>query len=373
MKRIAPLVIAVIAFAAFGIFWIVSDRRAPQRIYDHYSTANTSADGLSLAAGYLRAHHKVALLTRPLARVKVERDAVIFRISDEPAFFFDPADLESNKIGPPKPRIRALLNDAEEAFVRGGGRLVLAGADERLEPDNTDLKGAQKVFPIWPNLGDLELCDCDPIAFGKLRPRMHAIYSVGALTVVARERIGAGELFQLSAPELLINQYLEKRSHLELLNALAGDRRPIYFDEVPHGIVSNDGALALMKEWNLGPFLLMLMAIAALAFWRAGRRIGRPEDDYRDTRSDAVDLVHSLAAFYTPSTSSAAAIALYHESLTRTVAMQSGLRGDVLRKRIDELTGGFTPPRKWDDIDAATFRAQLDTINEAFLKLRVTR
>src|SRR6185503_13692775 len=144
------------------------------------------------------------------------------------------------------------------------------------------------------------------------------------------------------------------------------DARPVYFDEVPHGIVSDDGALALLKEWNLGPFLVLLVVIAALVFWRAGRRIGAAEDDYRDTRSDAIDLVRSLGALYDEVTSNAAAIALYHDALTRTVASQSGLRGDALRKRVDDLTGGLTPPPKHASMPAAIFKRDLDRINEGF-------
>ena len=52
------------------------------------------------------------------------------------------------------------------------------------------------------------------------------------------------------------------------------------------------------------------------------------------------------------------ALKLYHESLTRTVAHTSGLRGDALRKRVDDLTGG---------------RRTMDAINEGFAKLQSSR
>ena len=63
MRRTWPLIVALLAFAAFGILWIVSDRRASQRVYDKYSTANTSPSGLSLAYGYLSKERKVGTLT----------------------------------------------------------------------------------------------------------------------------------------------------------------------------------------------------------------------------------------------------------------------------------------------------------------------
>jgi hypothetical protein len=155
-------------------------------------------------------------------------------------------------------------------------------------------------------------------------------------------------------PEIFQNKDLANAHHLALLVALTG-KRPVYFDEVLHGIMSGDGSLELMKQWNLGAFLVMLCVVAVLVFWRAGRRVGPPEDDHRDARSDAVDLVQSLAALYRDVTGKHESLKLYHEALTRTVAHTSGLRGDALRKRVDDLTGG-----------ART----MDAINTGFEKLR---
>lgn len=361
MKRVMPLVLAIALFFALAVLWIAGDRRAPERIYDTYSTASTADDGLSLAAGYLAKKRKVSMLTRPIGSSPLERDAVVFRVTESVPVFFDPEEFEGKKAGPPKPKRNPLLGDAEETFVRRGGRMIIASPEAL--PGAREIEGeAKKVFPIWPRV---EALDDESVGWPELPPRMHAIFASGARTVLARQRIGAGELFILSAPQLLANDDLA--NHLELLHALAGDRRAVYFDEVVHGIASDEGILALMKEWNLGPFLLLLFAVAALVFWRSGRRIGPPEDDHRETRSDAIDLVRSLGALYEEVTSNAAAIAQYHEALMRTVASQTGLRGDALRKRVDALTGGFVPPAKYEDIPAATFKRQLAILNEAFL------
>ena len=357
MRRALPIVLAVAAFAALTILWIASDRRASQRIYDDYSSANTSAKGLSLASGYLAKHHKVSMLTRSIARAQLEHNAVVFRVVNEAPLFFDPEDLEEGQFGPPRPRREALLNDAEETFVREGGRLILAASTGALEVSPAGVNTAKKVFPIWRGVNDLEIRETWN-AFTTLRPRMHTLFASGAHAMVARERIGAGELFMISAPQLLQNDGLARGFHLQLLNALADTNRPIYFDEVPHAIVSDDGSLALLKEWNLGPFLLLLALVAILFFWRTSRRIGPPLDDYRETRSEAVDLVRSLAALYHGVTSYSEALSLYHEALTRTVATQTGLRGDALRKRVDDLTGG---------------RRDLNAMNDAFQKLQAHR
>lgn len=376
MRRLLPLILVALAFLVFGILWIVTDRRASERVYDHYSSANTSSSGLSLASGYLGKQRKVAMLTRSLARAPIERNAVVFRVSEELPTFFDPEDLDEQQVGPPKPRQRKLLSEADDTFLRNGGRMIISARDGLLETAGVE-KGAQtgvsvpqihKVFPIWPAVGDLRSSDLR--GFTQLRPRMVALYAAGSKVILARERVGNGELFVLSAPELLANGELSKASHLALLSALAGDGRPVYFDEMLHGIVSDDGSLALMKDWNLGPFLALLAILATLVFWREGTRVGTPEDDFRETRSDAIDLVRSLAALYRGVTSDGEAIALYHDALTRTVAHQTGLRGDALRKRMDELTDGMVPPAGRGKMPAAIFKRQLDLINQGFEVLK---
>jgi hypothetical protein len=371
VRRLLPLILVALAFAAFGILWIVTDRRASARVYDAYSSANTSNSGLSLASGYLGKQRKVAMLTRSLARAPIESSAVVFRVTDELPTFFDPEDLDEKQVGPPKPKQRPLLSDADDAFLRNGGRMIITAENGLLETAETDAKVVSKVFPIWPAVGDLKPeCDCKKLrGFTQLRPRMHALFIAGPRVILARERIGKGELFVLSTPELLANYQLSKAGHLALLSGLAGDKRPVYFDETLHGIVSDDGSLALMKDWNLGPFLLLLGILTILVFWREGTRVGTPDDEFRDTRSDAIDLVRSLAALYRGVTGDGEAIALYYDALTRTVAHQTGLRGEALRKRVDELTGGMIPPAGRGKMPAAIFKRQLGILNDAFLRV----
>jgi hypothetical protein len=303
------------------------------------------------------------MLTRPLGREPLERNAVVFRVTDELPRFFDPEDLDKDQVGPPRPKRLPLLTERDEAFVRGGGRIIVAAHEGALDAMTIEDKVARKVLPVWPAVGNLHLED-ESRAFLNLRPRMLPLFVAGGYVILARERIGSGELFVLSAPELLQNERLMR--NLALLTALAGERRPVYFDEVMHGITSDDGALALMKEWRLGPFLLMLAAAALLVFWRGGRRVGPAEDDARETRSDAVDLVRSLGALYHEVTSDTEAIALYYDALTRAVAHSSGLRGDALHKRIDELTGGLVPPQGAARMPPRVFGKQLEAINHGF-------
>lgn len=353
MKRALPLLLAIAAFFAVGVVWIISDRRASERVYDEFSSANTSDSGLSQAYAYLARRGKAAMLTRPLGRKPIEANAVVFRVVHELPVYFDPEDLDEKQYGPPKPRENPLLSDADDAFVRRGGRVILATHMGALPTGSPTAKTAVKVFPIWPGVDTLAVPELTS-SFLELRARMHAVFVSGDRVIVARERIGDGDLFVIAWPEIFQNAQLANAHHLALLVALAG-KRPVYFDEVLHGIASGDGSLELMKDWNLGAFLVMLCAVALLVFWRAGRRVGPPEEDHRETRSDAIDLVRSLAALYRDVTKKHEALRLYHEALTRTVAHTSGLRGDALRKRVDDLTGG---------------RRTMMGINEGFARLQ---
>ena len=229
-------------------------------------------------------------------------------------------------------------------------------------------KAASKVFPVWPGIDTLSLPESLGLAPRSLPREMHTIFAGNGEAVVARQTIGAGDVIVISVPEMFENKHLAAYHHLALLTALADEHRPIYFDEHAHGVASDDGVLALMTEWRLGP-LLILGGIAALfTFWRNARRIGLPDAEERDTRSDAVDLVASLGALYDRSMSNDDAIALYRAALERTVAAQSGLRGDALHKRVADLTHDLTAGAG----EKHAFNRQLNAINDAFRTLERT-
>src|SRR5205085_12574891 len=150
---------------------------------------------------------------------------------------------------------------------------------------------ARKVFPIWSGVDTVALPERTAFQTSDLRRGMHVLYAAGRDAIIAREVIGRGEVFVVAVPEIFANRNLATGSHLALLTALAGIGRPIWFDEYAHGLISDSGALALLRDWDLGPLLVLLGLAALLVFWRNSRRVGPAEDDFRDTRSDAVDLV----------------------------------------------------------------------------------
>jgi hypothetical protein len=367
VRRALPLLLAIAAFFIAALIWIGSNRVSGQAFGDG-SALNTSPAGTSLAYAYLGRRGMVKMLTTPLRGGAIPANAIVFRID---SYDGEDVDDEDDEQGGKKTKaIPFFLAPPDEDFVRGGGRLVIASRylGGALEIRNDAGKVAAKVFPIWPGIETLSLPAPAGLAPRSLPRAMHTIFAGNGEAVIARQSIGAGDVIVVCVPEMFENKSLAADHHLALLTALAGDHRPVYFDEYAHGIASDDGALALMTEWRLGPLLILGGIAALLTFWRNSRRIGLPDAEERDTRSDAIDLVASLGALYERSMSNGDAIALYRAALERTVAAQSGLRGDALHRRVADLTHGLVPGAR----EKHAFDRQLNAINDAFRTLERT-
>jgi len=408
MSRALPLLLAVAAFFTAALIWIGSSRVA-SHAFEEGSALNTSPAGTSLAYAYLGRRANINMLTIPMRNGAVPTNAVVFRMDS----YANVTGEEDDERGDKKTKaVPFFLPPVDEEFVRGGGRLVLASHyfGGSIEMRNDAGKVAAKVFPIWPGVDALSLPEAVGLAPRSLPRGMHTIFAGNGEAVVARQTIGAGDVIVISVPEMFENQHLAADHHLALLTALTDDgaterrplagwtaggspathsataagpaavqpasrrrydRRPIYFDEFAHGVAFDDGVLALMTEWRLGPLLVLAGVAALLTFWRNARRIGPPDAEERDTRSDAVDLVASLGALYGRSMTNGDALALYRAALERTVAAQSGLRGDALHRRVADLTQGLTPATG-EKIAAHAFDRHLNTINDAFRTLERT-
>jgi hypothetical protein len=351
MKRSLALIVMIVAFYIVAVLWIVTDKRASQHTFDESSAANTSDEGVSLAYGYLRRHRHVEMLTHLVGPDRLAKNGVVFRIGRtiQPNFLEEQEEEEESKPKTKKEthlhfkqRTNPLLTADEADWVEHGGRMVLAmaGSVGPLQSRYDAEAVAHKVFPFAPGIERISLPERRGIAPSSLGARMIALYVSGRSVVVSREPLGAGDIIVVAVPEMFQNKNLGVGNHLPLLIALSGAARPIYFDEYVHGLASADGPLDLLKEWRLGPFLLLVLGVAILKLWRGAARVGPPEEEFRDTRSEAVDLVSSLGALYRKSMTDKEALALYRDALTRTVAAQSGLRGDALQNRVRELLGG---------------------------------
>jgi hypothetical protein len=319
-----------LAYFVAALWWVRGQPGAREQVFPAGSVFNTAPEGVSLARRYLASRAgrrggpaRVAALERPVGEMGPEANAVVLRVR-------------------PGPERLTLLTSAERGWVERGGRLVLAlntgyGPVQVAPPP----AGAapDKVFPALAGVRRIE----PPVArtLGQGLPLdAHALFAAGGQPVLARWPLGAGDVLMLSAPEAIENGALGKADHLRLLDALAGSGRPVYFDEHVHGVESRPGVLDLLASWGLGP-ALALLAVAALALlWRERARLGPAEDDHRERRTEAVDLLDSLALLYDRALSPAQALRLYRRGLERQVGQQTGLKGDALARRVDDLTGG---------------------------------
>ena len=267
---------------------------------------------------------------------------------------------------------RGLLFPAEEEWIRAGGRFVLATSSEygALSTVNAARgESIEKADPVWPSA--LTIVPGDRVLAGWPLHQMSSVFVRGGRSVIARRSIGDGELIVLSCPEIFENQRIGAASHLALLQSLAGEGRPVIFDEWVHGLRTETGTVDLLAQWGLGPFLALLALTGVVIVWRRRSRLGPAETLWRDDRSEAVDFVDSLGSLYDRALSRHQKLALYNQALLRAVSRETGLRGAAAGARVSELLQGKTlpPAEKKGDLTPAVFQSHLETINEAFRRL----
>ena len=179
----------------------------------------------------------------------------------------------------------------------------------------------------------------------------------------------------LALPEVLQNDSLGKDDHLRLLVALAGEQRPVLFDEWAHGLGARGRLLRALLEWGFGPFLVLWGLGFATWLWRGRHSVGDPDPDPAEGRSEAVDLVDSLAQLYDRALSRREAAQLYRESFEKAVAARTGLRGRALARRMGEFLGAkggavaSAPGSRGKDLAPSEFLRELHTVGDAFRRL----
>jgi len=274
--RGAWLAAAALAVYVAGVaIWVGYDRRSAREAFAPGSVYATNEKGLSLAYGYLRERSagRAAVLRRRVDSESVPAAAVVFRVQPRWGPFLGeeeeegkekekdskdnkdtkdskdkkdekqekpadakkeaPKEKKKEKEEPPA-RVPPLLTAAEEAWVRAGGRLVLA-LDGWYGPvevkELAPRQAVRKVFPLWPGVSRLHPTERHGLS-GPGLSAAHAVVLAGATPVIARQPIGAGEVILLSCPEIFQNRFLARGHHLALLEALAGlgEGRRVYFD-----------------------------------------------------------------------------------------------------------------------------------------------
>lgn len=392
MKRGALLAAIAALLYALGVLLVVrADRRALRDSFPEGSIYATGDKGASLAFAYLRERlgkrGTVDSLHRRAEPGTLPARAVVFRLQPQtpPLLVAEEKDRDDkdSRDGKDKEKkkktekVPALLTPGEQAWVRGGGRLVIAFGSSYGPVETDELRPGlrvRKVFPLWPGVSRLEPKPARALDLPSL-PGAHAVVLAGERVLAVRVPIGQGEVFLFATPEILENRGLGRAQHLALLEALAGGiggigrHRPVFFDERSHGLSETEGVLGTLAAWGLGPLLLLAALAGALAAWRASVRLGPPEREPREARSDAVELLDSLADLYDRALHRGDAARLYHESFVHGLAVESGLRGAALDARARDLLGGWAPPPPGTDLSREPFERALRTINQAFRRL----
>jgi hypothetical protein len=334
------------------------------------SAFNESKAGLSLAFRYLderssRAEGRgapVSVLARRVGAESLSPNAVLFRLRPQRPPFSEPTE-ESSR----------LLTRAEEAWVRAGGRLVL-GLVEDYGPVRVaaarHTAPIKKVFPVWPGVRRIVPAGELRAISGPLLGEAVCLFARGSEPVVSRISDGRGEVLLLAVPEVFENESLGKGDHLGLLEAVAEAGRPVVFDEWVHGLDTEEGLLEQLLEWGLGPSFVCAASFLALVLWRARTRLGPEEENPPEARSEAVDLVDSMAQLYDRTLSRRDAADLHLEGFRRAVSLRTGLTGANLAKRLDALLAGFTPRAGGEaDLAPSEFLRSLGAVNEGYRRL----
>jgi hypothetical protein len=396
---------AALAFFGGALAIVARGSRRAEDAFPRASVFNESPHGLSIAYGYLRDRAQrpqgrgapVAILSRRIGHERLPTEAVVFRVRPgrrpTPASPQDAEDEDSQK-GPREKgaerngtekrgeakRIEAsrrpegpLLSPAEDEWIRGGGRLVL-GIDEEYGPlraiPSPRTTPVRKVFPIWPAVRTLVPGEAMRTLVGATASEAHAVFASGSAPVLSRLLLGKGDVLLLALPELLENESLSRGDHLRLFVALAGEGRPVFFDEWAQGLGREEGLLDVMLEWGLGPAFAFAVLACALWVWRARTRLGPADRDPAESRSEAVDLVDSLAQLYDRALTRRETAGLYREGFERDVGARTGLRGKALARRVDELLRrGAARPTGGAEIPPSEFLRALQGINEGYRRL----
>jgi hypothetical protein len=141
-------------------------------------------------------------------------------------------------------------------------------------------------------------------------------------------------------------------------------------DELVHGLRDEAGVLDLLRRWGLGPALLAGALVLCAAFWRGAVTLGPAADPYRDPRSDAVELIDSMAALYRRALSPAQALHLYRERLVHEIALRKGLSERRAEALLPQYAAGLDLPPQAGRISDAQFRSHLAILVRAFERLR---
>lgn len=124
------------------------------------------------------------------------------------------------------------------------------------------------------------------------------VYSYSDQAVVLERAVGKGSIVLLADSYLFSNEAMHSDRCPGLLAWLQGANRSALFEESHLGVYDHPGIMTLIIKHRLVPFLLALIALAALYLWKsavpfhpAARELERQEKEVRDNFSALVNLL----------------------------------------------------------------------------------
>jgi hypothetical protein len=112
---------------------------------------------------------------------------------------------------------------------------------------------------------------------------------------------GKGRVLVLPDPSPLTHRGLLRQDNavfLYNLAALDAEEGRVYFDEYHHGIRSGGGYWSYLRYHGQEWVLIQILAVAVMAFWAVGRRLGTAVPMPVTKKADAVDYASSVARIY---------------------------------------------------------------------------
>jgi len=207
-----------------------------------------------------------------------------------------------------------------EAFVRGGGRLVVTFLPSMWSPATTTNKPPTKTKPPKKKTarrlsGDLaqnwgvrfklaSLPDDEESArvfacqtaltlprsiswhstlvFTNLHTAWKTVYARERHPVVIERPLGNGTLVFATDTYFISNEALLRERHATLLSWLIGPARRVVFDETHLGVAEEPGVATLIHKYRLHGLLAALLALAALFVWRQSVPFVPASDEFSD-------------------------------------------------------------------------------------------
>ena len=245
------------------------------------------------------------------------------------------------------------LTDTDETalleFVSAGGRLVIGGSDPfyvrrfRDRPPEWSPDGVTTYSEIAPQLGNVRQIRTAAQGSWSSAGSGTVLVHSGTVTLLAKDRVGHGEIYFLADASPLENAYLAQSDNAAFALGVAGATpRPVEFIEGVHGYGQARGLGAIPIQWKIS-LAVLAAAVVALA-WSRSRRFGTPDRPARTFPPARAEYVSALAVSLERTRDPGAALAPMQGWVRSRVARRAHLRPDASLEEIDRaaIALGYT-------------------------------